>query len=387
MHPNQYSNLVSRLLGSYRSSEPPPVESGAALETEPSSLTELLGDSIVWHQTLPPSAAKLYAIPRSLPPQLRVALNAIGIDQLYSHQLKCLKAVRQGKDVILCTSTSSGKSLAAYLPILEGILTDDCSALSFYSLKALASDQGDKLVSLLNAIPRQDRPQMAVLNGDLGFAEREARLAQRPSIVGATPELIHYALAKVYRHQPWQEFLWRLRFILIDEAHTYKGTFGANMANLIARLMLAVDTVGGCSEQLQFLFLSATVGNPVGVAKRLTRRRQRAADGTKRIVCLTKSGAATPQRELIVTRPTANPNPETARIVLFLIEQGLRGLCFCNGREALKTLLSTLHSEAKTQNSPDAAQVALFYGGLTKERRARTIELLDTGAIRCLLST
>ncbi|MEM9540752.1 MAG: helicase-related protein [Cyanobacteria bacterium P01_E01_bin.42] len=95
-----------------------------------------------------------------------------------------------------------------------------------------------------------------------------------------------------------------------------------------------------------------------------------------------------PERELIVVKPTNNPNPDAAKILLFLLRQGLRGICFCNGRATIKNLLATLRTEAASQKYPNIeGQTAIFYGGLTGERRSEIISGLQEGRMRCLLST
>jgi DEAD/DEAH box helicase domain-containing protein len=134
---------------------------------------------------------------------------------------------------------------------------------------------------LLQLIPEPARPRLALLTGDTPPKTREQLLAANPSIISATPELIHYALKGVHWSQPWQHFLSRLRYIVLDEAHTFNGVYGANMASLIRRLKLAVDERGGCSQKLQFLMLSATVGNPVQLGKLLSgRSRKRNINGS-----------------------------------------------------------------------------------------------------------
>ncbi|MBD0302807.1 MAG: DEAD/DEAH box helicase, partial [Tolypothrix sp. T3-bin4] len=283
----------------------------------------------------------------------------------------------------------SGKSLSAYLPILEGILQHQFTALSIYGLKALTADQSQKLADLLQLIPEPARPRLALLTGDTPPKTREQLLAANPSIISATPELIHYALKGVHWSQPWQHFLSRLRYIVLDEAHTFNGVYGANMASLIRRLKLAVDERGGCSQKLQFLMLSATVGNPVKLAKLLSGRSQkRNINKPERLVWINSSGAAVPERQLIVTKPTHDANSDVARIIMFLLQQGQSGICFGNGRQAIKNLWATFKQEAVTQtNSGIESQVAIFYGSLTSERRREIINSLQSGTVKCILST
>jgi DEAD/DEAH box helicase domain-containing protein len=386
MQPPNYSSLLNEFLSHYQQ----PITVIETLEDNNNTATdivEFLGEELLWNEIIPAQTPNLEQLPKTLPKPLKKALKQMGINQLYSHQIKTLKAIRAGYDVILSTNTASGKTLSAYIPVIEGIINHNYRAISFYGLKALTSDQGQKLTQLIDLIPLTYQPKLAILNGDIPIQEREQLLAKNPDIIGATPELIHYALKGTYWSEPWQQFLQHLRYIIIDEAHTFTGAYGANMANLIQRIKLAVDHYGGNSQQLQFIFLSATIGNPKQLAQRLSNRPQTQQEKPS-LIGIKNSGASAPQRQLIVTKPSHNPNPDTAKIILFLLSQGLSGICFCQGRITIKNLLTTLKTEANNQNYWGIEQqIAIFYGGLTNERRQTIIEQLKTGQIRCILST
>ncbi|MGB5633403.1 MAG: DEAD/DEAH box helicase [Waterburya sp.] len=309
-------------------------------------IAEFLQENLLWQGTVPPQKARRYKLPKTLPPILRKALKVNGINSLYSHQARCLQAIRKDKDVIITTDTASGKTLGAYIPILENLLQNPTTALAFYGLKALSADQNHKLSQLINAIPNSSRPFMALLNGDISKPERESLLARSPQIITTTPELIHYALRQVHFNSGWQHFFSRLKFIVIDEAHTFDGVYGANMTNLLRRIKLTVDKYDGNSRKLQFIFLSATVGNPKELARKLSDRPKLKND---RLYWIDKSGASKPEQQLIVTRPSSNPNVDTARIILFLLNQNLTGICFVNSRQSIKSLFSVLIAEAEAQ--------------------------------------
>ena len=261
-------------------------------------------------------------MPDNLPPELIAALQRNGITQLYSHQLSALLALRKGKDVIITTATASGKTLSAYPAILEGCLNKGYRAISFYSLKALALDQFNKISALLAGIPEASRPKVAMLTGDIKTEERERLLATNPHIIGATPELIHYQLRASWRSEHWSAFFKRLRYILVDESHLFSSVMGASMALLLRRIKLAVDHHGGTSAKLQFIFLSATVGNPVQLAQRLSGRTR----DPNRLVLIDKSGAAASEKRLLVLKPSTNANPDAAKIILYLLKQGMSGI-------------------------------------------------------------
>ena len=156
------------------------------------------------------------------------------------------------------------------------------------------------------------------------------------------------------------------------------------MALLLRRIKLAVDHHGGTSAKLQFIFLSATVGNPVQLAQRLSGRTR----DPNRLVLIDKSGAAASEKRLLVLKPSTNANPDAAKIILYLLKQGMSGITFCNSRQAVKSLLGLVKTEAIRQGCRGYEdKVAIFYGSLTGDRRAEIIEQLQSGQIRFIIST
>ena len=383
--PNYHLLLQSILNKSSQSSSDRRYSTEDARTFQDKDITEFLQENLLWQGTVPPQKAKRYKLPKTLPPLLRKALKVNGINSLYSHQARCLQAIRKDKDVIITTDTASGKTLSAYVPVLENLLQNDTTALAFYGLKALSADQNQKLAQLIDAIPEAQRPFMALLNGDVSKPERKSLLARSPQIITTTPELIHHALRQVHFNSGWQHFFSRLKFIVIDEAHTFDGVYGANMTNLLRRVKLTADKYGGNSQKLQFIFLSATVGNPKELARKLSDRPKLKSD---RLYWINRSGASKPEQQLIVTRPSSNPNIDTARIILFLLNQNLTGICFVNSRQSIKSLFSVLIAEAEAQQYyAIEQQIAIFYGSLTRQRREQILVGLEQSEIRCVIAT
>jgi DEAD/DEAH box helicase domain-containing protein len=342
----------------------------------PTGLVDFLGEDLLWQQTMPAQEADLSDIPADLPPELIQALKAQGIQHLYSHQLKALQTIRNGKSLILTSPTASGKTLSAYPGILEGCMDEGHRALAFYGLRALALDQFHKLSELLSTMPIESRPVLGMITGDVKTEERDRILASEPHILGVTPELIHFQLKQAWKAAAWAAFYERLRYILIDEAHTFSGCYGANMTWLLRRIKLAVDRYGGDSRKLQFIFLSATCGNPRQLAKKLASLKP-TQHNPKPLLWIRKSGAAVPARQVIVTQPSYNLTADTARIIQFLLAQGKSGIAFCNSRRSVRDLTGLLKTP----------QVAAFYSGITTERRSAVMEELQQGTIRWLIAT
>lgn len=338
---------------------------------------------------IPPSSGQLYPLPEDLPSALKNALAHVGISSLYGHQLDALKQLRQGKDLAIATPTASGKTLCYNLAILESCLNspDDC-ALYIFPLKALAYDQLRKLQAIVTALPPQASLKVAQMTGDTPYEERKQLFfPDPPRLLAVSPDLLHYQLEKITRGgewQQWREFLRRLRWVVIDEAHTYIGAFGAHFANLMRRLKRGIDSVGGNSAQLQFIITSATIGNPVELSLRFSGRTEQ----PERLHLIDTNQGTAAAKTILSLHPTSSPNPDTSKIVLSLLQHGLSGLVFCNARASVKNLLKLIQREANRQNlSSLARQVAPFYGSLSGEHRRRLIQQLETGEIRVILST
>ena len=344
--------------------------------SEPTDIIEFLGEDLLWQQTISAQEPDLKEIPADLPPELVEALHAQGIHQFYSHQLKALQAIRAGKSLMLTSPTASGKTLSTYPGILEGCMNEGYRALAFYGLRALALDQFHKISELLSAMPVTVRPVLAMMTGDVKTEEREQILASDPHILGVTPELIHFQLKQAWKSERWATFYQQLRYVLIDEAHTLSGSYGANMAWLIRRIRLAVDHYGGRSREVQFIFLSATCGNPKQLAQKLAGLKPTKRD-PKPLIWIHRSGAAVPHRQVVVTQPSYNLTADTARVIQFLLVQGKSGIAFCNSRRSVRDLTGLLNSN----------QVAAFYGGISPERRAEVVQQLQSGIIKWIIAT
>jgi DEAD/DEAH box helicase domain-containing protein len=175
-----------------------------------------------------------------------------------------------------------------------------------------------------------------------------------------------------------------LRWVVIDESHTYIGAFGAHFANLMRRLRLAVDTVGGNSNELQFICSSATIGNPQEMALRFSGR----TGEPQKLHLIERSAAPSAGRTLLCLAPNHAANVEAAKIVISWLQHNLSGIVFCNSRAAVKGLLGLIQREAQRQgNSYLTSLVAVFYSSLRSDRRQEIVQKLQTGQIKVIIST
>jgi DEAD/DEAH box helicase domain-containing protein len=337
----------------------------------------------------PPASGLLYAIPRDLPSPLQNALRGLGIHQLYSHQIEALDCLRKGCDLSIVTPTASGKSLCYNIPILEDCLNHpQTSALYIFPLKALAFDQFRKLQGIVETFPPEQRVKVGQMTGDTSYTERLKLFVPRPpNILAVSPDLLHYQLSKIPRvsqWEPWREFLRRLRWVVIDESHSYTGAFGAHFTNLMRRLRRAVDSVGGNSNQLQFICSSATIGNPRDMAMRFSGRTSQ----PDRLHLIEGSGAGTAGRTVLCLAPSDTANSDACKIVLSWLQQDLSGIVFCNSRGAVKKLVDLIQKESTRHgNSYLAQKVTAFYGSLKSDRRQNIINQLQRRQLKVIIST
>ena len=199
-------------------------------------------------------------VPGELGAPVRGALANAGIDQLYSHQSDALFDAFEGPTIVT-TGTASGKSLCFQLPTLE-VLTSDrtARALYLYPTKALAQDQARAINAF--GLHKQIRP--AIYDGDTPRSERAA-IRKRSNLVLTNPDMLHVGILP--HHASWANLFSNLAFVVVDEAHVYRGVFGSHIANVLRRLRRAAAIHG---TEPRFLLASATIANPVELAERLT---------------------------------------------------------------------------------------------------------------------
>ena len=217
----------------------------------------LLGVELAHRGREPEQEGAFAPLPETLAPAV---VNAIGVDALYTHQRHAWDAAERGEHVLITTGTASGKTLAFNLPVLDALTTDPhARAIYLYPTKALAQDQfrtlaGYGLPSLRPAIYDGDTP-----------VEQRAALRRSSRVLLTNPDMLHVGVLP--HHDLWADVLANLRFVIVDEAHVYRGVFGSNVANVIRRLRRLAALYGATP---QFLLASATIANPGELGLRLT---------------------------------------------------------------------------------------------------------------------
>ena len=189
--------------------------------------------NVVRWDVLPARPAVYEPFPDSLDPRLLPVLEKRGVHQLYRHQAHAIREVLAGRDVVVVTPTASGKTMCYNLPVLSAILqNDDARALYLFPTKALSADQVSELYELIEAMGVDIKTY--TYDGDTPGAARKA-VRQAGHIVVTNPDMLHSGILP--HHTKWVKLFENLRYIVIDEIHTYRGVFGSNLANVLRRLL------------------------------------------------------------------------------------------------------------------------------------------------------
>lgn len=223
----------------------------------------LFMENVVRWEELPGRPASYAPFPDCLDERLLPVLAKRGIHQLYSHQASAVDAVMRDKNVVVVTPTASGKTMCYNLPVLSAILKDnDARALYLFPTKALSADQVSELYELIEAMGVDIKTY--TYDGDTPGAARKA-VRQAGHIVVTNPDMLHSGILP--HHTKWVKLFENLKYIVIDEIHTYRGIFGSNLANVLRRLMRLCEFYG---SKPQFILCSATIMNPKELAQTLT---------------------------------------------------------------------------------------------------------------------
>ncbi len=332
---------------------------------------------------LAPQSAVYAPFPDSLDPRVRAAYASRGIDQLYSHQAEAIDHVLDGRHVVVVTPTASGKTLCYNVPVLDAILKDPASrALYLFPTKALAQDQLAELHQMAEIIGAQGGGPVGVFTYD-GDTPQDARRAIRGKahVVLSNPDMVH---AGILPHHPrWAKLFENLKYVVIDELHTYRGVFGSHLANILRRLRRVCRHYG---SNPTFICSSATIANPKALAEKLTEQPFEIVD---------KTGAPRGEKFfLFVNPPVVNAElgirrsylSETRRVAIEFLKRGLQLIVFAQSR--LSTEILTTYMKDAFAGPPGAADVIRGYRGGYLPIRRREIERgLRDGDVRCVVST
>jgi DEAD/DEAH box helicase domain-containing protein len=317
------------------------------------------------------------AMPRSLDPGLVEALGRAGIERLYSHQRQAL-ATAARSNLVLTSGTASGKSLAFNLPVLDGIARDPKQrAFYLYPTKALAQDQARKLAAL-----RPPNLREAIYDGDTPREERPS-IRRRNNLVLTNPDMLHVGILP--NHKSWGDFFANLGWVVVDEAHTYRGVLGSHVANVLRRLRRITRAYG---SEPRFLLASATIANPVELAERLV---------GEPFELLDDDGAPRTGREIAMWNPPLidkasgtrrSALSEAADLLAELVSQGVRTICFLKSRRGIELIQRFARDNLTARGKPELAErIAPYRGGYTPQQRREIEARLAQGELLAVVAT
>jgi DEAD/DEAH box helicase domain-containing protein len=275
---------------------------------------------------LPARRASYGQLDEPLAPELQACLEAHGLGRLYSHQAAAINHSRHGKNVIIATSSASGKTLCYNIAVMQTILENPgARAIYLFPTKALAQDQLGKLHELFS--PRLvARESLATFDGDTPRSER-ADVRRQGRVILTNPDMLHVGILP--NHQSWAMLLKRLRYVVVDEAHFYRGVFGSHVAGVLRRLRRVCRLYG---SEPQFVLCSATIANPGEHAAALTG-----------LPCevVANDGSPRGRKDFVFWNPPLMDEKKTARrsahweatnLFTALVAQGTRTLTFTRTR-------------------------------------------------------
>ena len=327
-------------------------------------------EQIVHGEDVPAREARYGTLDRPLDGRLEEALDGAGIDALYTHQTDAINALRSGKNVIVSTGTASGKSLCYNLPVLEALLQDrTASAMYIFPTKALAQDQRRALGRL---VPRSARLRYDIFDGDTPTPERGG-IRRSARLLITNPDMLHVGILP--NHRLWYQRLRSLRYVVIDEAHVYRGVFGSHVANIIRRLRRICERFG---SKPQFILCSATIANPGEHAERLTGLPFEVVDddgspyGGKDFLFWN------PPMLDLATGSRRSTNTESAQLFAELLRRYVRTMNFVRSRRAAELLYVYVRDNLKLSH-PDVAKRVMPYRAsyLPEDRRAIERDLAE----------
>ncbi|HET6456781.1 MAG TPA: DEAD/DEAH box helicase [Armatimonadota bacterium] len=350
-------------------------------------------DQIVYVHKIPRRDADYGKLSEPLPDELISALASVGISDLYTHQVSAIEAVCSGKNIVVVTSTASGKTLCYNLPVLKSLLkqggtptdrgrlegTEKSTAFYLFPTKALAQDQLRGLRRYADLEPSLARVMRAgTYDGDTPPNTRR-KLRDEASIILTNPDMLHQGILPY--HTRWARFFSALKYVVIDEIHTYRGIFGSNVANVLRRLARICRHYG---SNPQFICSSATIANPVDLAQRLT--------GVP-MTLIENDGSPRGAKQFVLWNPPCidvgsmerrSSNVEAQRLMVDLMEAGVRTVTFGRARIVAELMYKYVRDALRP---PLAEKVRAYRGGYLPEERREIERQLFTGELIGITST
>ena len=328
----------------------------------------VLAHSLVHQETIPPRPQRLAEDLKHLPAEVARVVAAAGVPALYSHQAEGIERALKGEHVALATPTSSGKTLVYNAPVIASLLQNPgARALYIFPLKALEQDQFDELKTLLARLDPDLRAD--IYDGDTTAHHRSRIKAAPPHVLITTPDMLHAALLAF--HEQWASFFAALKYVVIDELHTYSGVFGSHVLHLFRRFNRVCASYGSAPT---YIACSATIGNPEELASRLVNRTFHP---------IVENGAPSAPRHFVFLNPGESPNTLAAHLLQQSVGRNFRTIVFTRAR-----VITELIYRWAVAKRPDLRRLISSYrAGYLPEERRQIEAALNSGDLVGVVST
>jgi DEAD/DEAH box helicase domain-containing protein len=319
--------------------------------------------------------------------RLASALAERDIDALYEHQADAIEAIRDGRDVVIATPTASGKSLAYTVPAFERAMDHGGRTLYLGPQNALVADQAETLSGIARDLGFGSKVQVDTYTGRLSKSEKRKVRDRQPTVLLSNPDMLHYALLP-HAHRLWEWFFSGLETVVIDEVHEYRGVFGGHVSLLLRRLRRVCERF---DADPQFVCCSATIGNPVEHASRVTGK----DESGFRLV--DEDASATGDTHWFVWNPPMqdggegrrrSSHVETRNLMADFVTEGYQTLAFTRSRQGAERNATATSDDLRERGEHDLADgIAAYQGSLTDDRRRSLEGGLHDGSLRGVWST
>ncbi len=346
-------------------------------------------DLIIYSKTIPKREAKLVDFPGALSEELSGYLVQKGISKLYSHQAEMFERAEEKNNIVITTSTASGKTLSFLLPVLQEILSNPLArAVFIYPTKALASDQYRAILPYLEFFG-ENRVSAGVYDGDTPVNER-SRIRKNANIILTNPEMLNAAFLPNHSKFGFDFIFSNLKYVVIDELHTYRGAFGSHLANVFRRLGRVCRYY---NSSPQYLCSSATIANPLELAEEIC--------GHK-FIQIDKDGSPSAQRKYVLVQPPKIMGADkkyygqmqttsvAADLLPQLVENDNSFIAFAKSRKNVEIVLRESRDKLESESFFGATltdKISGYRGGYTPLERKEIENKMITGALRGLVST
>lgn len=345
------------------------------------NIIKIHNGSIITEKQIKRRKANLVDFPDDLDKEIKKALCSLGINKLYSHQADVFNLVNSGNNIILTTGTSSGKSLAFYLPIINTILRNPLSkALLIYPTKALAQDQKVNLDELLKAMNTKVNINIGVYDGDTPINERN-EIRRKASIILTNPDMLNATFLPNHCKYGFENIFNNLSYIMLDELHVYRGAFGSHVANLIKRINRICNYH---QSKPQFLCSSATIANPKEHAEELC---------MKEFKHINNDGSFFSGQNIIFYSVSENTIDDiisqVVQIAGDLVNNDVRSIIFCRNRRDVEVISKEIKYKLEKENGTynKSNKVSPYRAGYTPLERREIENNLKDGKLLCVVST